>query len=298
MHAALLSLLWLACVSTVISDPASIVNSVVAAGQSRLVVVVCVTVVDKPFLLNFLESLKTLGLDNKLLVVAMDQTLQEESEKIGLPTLAGNELVSIPQYSSHEQQQEMQLHEAPWLAHSHFLHSQDTHFLHVSCQCASPFRSCLVFRCSCHRRLGPDAGAHIASFCWCLACLLHRTKLTQHKIEVVLRMLERFRVPIVFADVDIVFLQKHILTYLEQLLTAGKYDFLMSRDRYDKVMFVNSGFFMVAPTDYAIDYLTRVMALKHGSGQYNFNNLLGNVTEWHHFHMLPIELFNNGQVRA
>jgi Nucleotide-diphospho-sugar transferase len=111
-------------------------------------------------------------------------------------------------------------------------------------------------------------------------------------------MLERFRVPIVFADVDIVFLQKHILTYLEQLLTAGKYDFLMSRDRYDKVMFVNSGFFMVAPTDYAIDYLTRVMALKHGSGQYNFNNLLGNVTEWHHFHMLPIELFNNGQVRA
>eukprot|EP00953_Heterococcus_sp_UTEX-ZZ885_P021543 12012-Heterococcus_DN1.PRE.1 len=202
----------------------------------------------------------------------MDQTLQEESEKIGLPTLAGNELVSIPQYSSLEQKQEMQLHEAPWLR---------------------PLRSCLLF--DPHRGLGPDTGAHIASFCWCLACLLRRTKLTQHKIEVVLRMLERFRVPIVFADVDIVFLQKHILTYLEQLLAAGKYDFLMSRDRYDKVMFVNSGFFMVAPTDYAIDYLTRVMALKHGSGQYNFNNLLGNVTEWHHFHMLPIELFNNGQ---
>jgi Nucleotide-diphospho-sugar transferase len=122
-------------------------------------------------------------------------------------------------------------------------------------------------------------------------------KLTQHKIEVVLRMLERYRVPIVFADVDIVFLQKHILTYLEQLLTAGKYDFLMSRDRYDKVMFVNSGVYMVAPSDYAIDYLKQVVALKHASGQYNFNKLLGNVTEWHHFHMLPIELFNNGQVR-
>jgi hypothetical protein len=117
MCAALQSLLWLACVSTVISDPASIVNSVVAAGQSRLVIVVTCNMAHRPFLLNFLESLRKLGLDTKLLVVAVDQTMQEEAEKIGLPTLAGNELVSISQYSSLEQKQEMQLHEAPWLAY-------------------------------------------------------------------------------------------------------------------------------------------------------------------------------------
>jgi Nucleotide-diphospho-sugar transferase len=86
---------------------------------------------------------------------------------------------------------------------------------------------------------------------------------------VVIKILQRFKVPVVFADVDIVFLQEHILSYLVQLLKAGNYDFLMSRDEYNKVMQVNSGFFMAAPTDYAIDYLKQVLSVteEHITGQ-------------------------------
>jgi hypothetical protein len=96
------------------SDPVSIVNSVLSAGTERVVLVVACNLAHRPFLLNFVESLRKLRLDNKLLLVAMDQAMEDEAEKMGLPTLAGTELLTIPNYSGQEQQQEMVFLTAAW----------------------------------------------------------------------------------------------------------------------------------------------------------------------------------------
>jgi hypothetical protein len=125
--------------------------------------------------------------------------------------------------------------------------------------------------------------------------------LVNSKIDIVYNILQKYKKDVVFTDVDLVWLMPKILDNLKHLIRIGGYDFIMARDVWGELYNACTGFYMVRPTDFALQIMdtVRKSPSKQGTNdQIIFNNILGSlpVTDQRKFHMLPLEMYMNGEV--
>ena len=125
-------------------------------------------------------------------------------------------------------------------------------------------------------------------------------QLVNTKIVIIHAMLKKYQLPIVFTDVDLVWLQPRMLDYLKYMFDIGSFDFIMARDIWGVLYNACTGFYAVRPTEWAIQWMENVMTsdIKNGNNdQVVFNILMSGLPRQDllRVHMLPLELFVNGE---